>query len=649
MNRFFSVVALFAVVGCASMGGKKADPRVGLKAGLMDAGEAVAGLQVLNKTPSPAGFLGVTNSDLAFSGQYAIQGNYNGFQIWDMTTPSSPQLVTAYTCPASQNDVSVFRNLLFMSVEWNNSTIDCKRATFDSVSKERFRGIRVFDIADVRNPKLVANVQTCRGSHTHTVVEDPKDRANVYIYVSGSAGMRSPTEMPECVRARPDSNQGSALWRIEIIKVPLANPAAAAITNRADIFSGLKYQASHGAAEADIRNAQRMADSLRPLGGFVAVNPATKSEYVVNNFLVRPLLDSVARARGASSPSAQDSAWLRSNLQSIVDRNFALAQANAPKSGVSDISTNRQCHDITVYPGIGLAGGACEGHGILLDISDVTAPRRIGEVADSNFAYWHSATFSNDGKKILFTDEWGGGGGPRCRATDKKEWGANAIFEIVNNKMEFRSYYKLPAVQTDKENCVAHNGSLIPIPDRDIMVQSWYQGGVSVFDWTDPRNPVEIAYFDRGPVDSLRQGNGGTWSAYWYNGTIVSSEIARGIDMMAMTPTQYVTKNEIDAANTVKMSFFNAQGQPKWTWPASFPLARAYVDQLERKKCLPKSRISKVRADLAAAEAEQGAARTSALRTLAASLNGDKAGSCDEPKVTKLQAVMNDMAMPIVP
>src|SRR5207253_5773348 len=189
-----------------------------------------------------------------------------------------------------------------------------------------------------------------------------------------------------------------------------------------------------------------------------------------------------------------------------------------------------QCHDITVYPEIGLAGGACAGLGLLLDIHDPEHPVRLDAAADANMSFWHSATFNKDGTKLLFSDEWGGGGQPRCRETDKKEWGADALFTIDNNKLTFHSYYKLPAPQTSNENCVAHNGSLIPIPGRDVMVQGWYQGGISVFDWTDVDHPKEIAFFDRGPLSDQRLIVGGSWSAYWYNGYIYSSEIARGFD-----------------------------------------------------------------------------------------------------------------------
>jgi len=648
----FAAVAVVAACGTpkpATQPAPNPDPRVGLKAGLTNAGEAVSNLKILAKAVSPPGFAGITNSDLAFIGNYAIQGNYNGPVIWDMTNPASPVMVTAYTCPASQNDVSVYKNLLFMSAEANNGRIDCKPGgVADTVSKERIRGIRIFDISDIRNPKLVANVQTCRGSHTHTVLEDPNDRENVYIYVSGSAGIRSPNELPGCVRDTPDKDAASSLMRIEIIKVPVAHPEQAAVVNRANIFSGLKATGTHAPAPEDVANTKRLADSVRAAGGFVAKNPNTGNDMVMGQFFVRPQLDSIVKARGGTgAPTAADSATLHANLQTIVDRMIA-AQGPAPVPGVSAISPFRQCHDITVYPSLGLAGGACEGHGFLLDIKDPVNPVRLDAVSDSNFAYWHSATFNNDGTKLLFSDEWGGGGAPKCRATDKKEWGSDAIFTIENRKLKFQSYYKLPAAQTDKENCVAHNGSLIPIPGRDVMVQAWYQGGISVFDWTDAAHPKEIAFFDRGPVDSLRMASGGSWSAYWYNGTIVSSEIARGLDVAELTPSQYVTQNEIDAAKTVRLEYLNAQGQPKFVWPPSFALVKAYVDQLERGKCLSASRVAAVRQDIASAERSSGPARHDTLTKLASQLEADAKSSCDGPKVQKLsQAVTNLSNTPV--
>jgi hypothetical protein len=352
------------------------------------------------------------------------------------------------------------------------------------------------------------------------------------------------------------------------------------------------------------------------------------------------MLDSIVKARNGTGPATgADSAALRAAIPAMIAKMMGQSgPATGPRPGPT------QCHDITVYPAIGLAGGACEGYGLLLDIKNPTAPTRIDAVADSNFAYWHSATFNNDGTKILFSDEWGGGGSPKCRATDPKEWGANAIFTIENGKMVFQSYYKLPAVQTAEENCVAHNGSLIPIPGRDVMVQAWYQGGISVFDWTDPKNPKEIAFFDRGPTDSTRMSMGGSWSVYWYNGSIVSSEIARGLDVAQLTPSEFISQNEIDAARTVHLDYLNAQGQPKFSWPPSFALARSYVDQLERSKCLSADRISAVRQSLTNAELAPATQRRDALTQLATQLQGDASGSCDAPKVGMLQRAVRDLS-----
>ena len=639
---------LVATAGCASKptpapspaADPRMDSRVGLKAGLMDAGEALSNMKVLAKAESPKGFLGITNSDLAFTGKYVIQGNYNGPVIWDISNPAKPVMVTAYTCPASQNDISVYKNLMFMSAEANNGRVDCLPGGVpDTVSALRMRGVRVFDISDITKPRLVANVQTCRGSHTHTVVESPRDAENVYIYVSGSSGVRSPNELAGCVRDTPDQNPNSSLLRIEIIRVPLNAPEKSAVVSRANIFSGLTSTPSHGPGEEDRTAAAKAAAAARAAGGFTAVIPASGQEIVLGGQFVKVQLDSIVKARGASgAPTGADSAALRGGLQGIVNKMFG----SAPTPG-APIAAGRQCHDITVYPALGLAGGACEGHGLLIDISDPVNPVRLDAVADSNFAYWHSATFNNDGTKILFSDEWGGGGAPKCRATDKKEWGSDAIFSIVNRKMKFESYYKIPTIQTSAENCVAHNGSLIPIPGRDVMVQAWYQGGISVFDWTDAAKPFEVAYFDRGPVDSTRMVMGGSWSVYWYNGAIVSSEIARGMDVADLTPSQFISQNEIDAAKTVRWSHLNAQGQPKMEWPPSFALARSFVDQLERKKCLSTSRIGEVRQALSSAERASAAQRPTQLAALAAQIDGDARGSCDGAKVQMLLKAVRDL------
>jgi hypothetical protein len=616
------------------------DTREGLKAGLATAGEAEWNLKVSAKVASPPGFLGNTNSDMAFMGNYAIQGNYNGIQVWDVSNPSSPTLVTAYPCPASQNDISVFRNLLFMSAEAFNGGIDCKPITpvaGDTVNANRIRGVRIFDISDIKNPKLVANVQTCRGSHTHTVVEDPNDRDNVYIYVSGSAPIRPKGELARCVADTPDKNAQSSLMKIEIIKVPVARPQDAAVVNTANIFANLQQPISHGATAADKANTARRVDSTRRVGGFTAVQDG--EAFVVNPIFAQGLLDSLVKARGGTGPAtAADSGILRANLQSIIDK---LIGPPAARGG--PLSPNRQCHDITVYPAIGLAGGACEGHGFLIDISNPTQPKRLDAAADSNFAYWHSATFNNDGTKLLFSDEWGGGGAPKCRATDPKEWGSDAIFTIENRQLKFKSYYKIPTKQTNNENCVAHNGSLIPIPGRDVMVQAWYQGGISVFDWTDPSNPREIAYFDRGPVDSTRMQMGGSWSVYWYNGKIVSSEIARGLDVAELVPSPYISQNEIDAAKTVRMPYLNAQSQPKFVWPPSFPLVKSYVDQLERNRCMTANRVSQVRDAIASAERLSGSQRNEALNKLSGDLGDDVKNTCDPNKVKMLQSALKDL------
>ena len=645
LSLALSVLSLGACAGSTanmSTTAPSPDPRVGLRAGMFNAAEATWNMRVVSRNPSQGKFAGVTNSDLSFSGKYAIQGNYNGFQVWDISDPAKPTLKIGYVCPASQSDVSVYKNLLFVSGEGQSGRLDCgTEGVHDSVSAHRLRGIRIFDITDITAPKYLANVQTCRGSHTHTVVEDPNDKENVYIYVSGSAGVRSPSELPGCSKLAPDEDPNSALFRIEVIKVPVAHPEQARIVSSPRIFNDLTEAPVHHEPAEDIAESAREAAAWRAKGGFTA--KLGDMEYTLGPGFVNPMLDSIVRARqGTGAPTAADSTALRGAIQGIIDARF-----NAPppgtKNGIRPGPT--QCHDITVYPAIGLAGGACGGYGLLLDIRDPAHPVRIAAVADSNFAYWHSATFSNDGSKLLFSDEWGGGGQAKCRSTDPKEWGADAIFTIRDRRnLDFRSYYKMPAPQTHAENCVAHNGSLIPIPGRDIMVQAWYQGGLSVFDWTDAAHPREIAFFDRGPVDSTRIAGGGSWSAYWYNGVIVSSEISRGLDVFELTPSQWLSQNEIDAAKSVHLDYLNTQGQPQYTWPASFALAKAYVDQLERSHGLTAARISSVRAALARAQAASGAARRTALNTLATQVTGYATGSSDAAKVRTLASAIRDLA-----
>ncbi len=624
----------------ASTAAPNADPRVGLRAGIWDAGQAAWNLRLVSTTPPAEGFVGVTNSDLAFLGNYAIQGNYNGYQVWDISNPARPRLKTAYLCPASQSDVSVYRNLLFVSGEGLTGRIDCgAQGVPDTVSKDRLRGLRIFDISDITRPRNVGNVQTCRGSHTHTVVVDPKDTANVYVYISGSAPVRSPSELAGCSEASPDQDPNSALFRIEVIKVPLAHPERATIVSSPRIFNDLVAPATHGEAPEDKAEREAALAAARKSGGFIVKMHG--EETVLPSHFTDELLDSVVKARGGTgAPTGADSAALRAALPALWAK-----MTGAPADGSPPAPTGpTQCHDITVFPAIGLAGGACGGYGLLLDIRDPANPRRIAAVADSNFSYWHSATFSNDGTKILFTDEWGGGTQPKCRATDKKEWGANAIFTRNGSQLSFKSYYKLPAAQTPQENCVAHNGSLIPIPGRDVMVQGWYQGGISVFDWTDPAHPQEIAFFDRGPLDATTMALAGSWSVYWYNGVMVSSEIARGLDIFELTPSAYISQNEIDAAKTVHLDYLNTQQQPKVVWPPSFALARAYLDQLERSKGMDAAQIAETWNVLSIAERSSGQARSDALTALATQLNAKASRAGDQAKARRLAAAVADLA-----
>ena len=634
----FSAAACAPATGSVSRsGGPVTDPRVGLRGGALDAASAIWNLRLVSTTPPPEQFTTEMNSDISFSGPYAIQGNFNGYQIWDISNPAQPALRAAYVCPASQSDVSIYKNLLFVSGEGLGGRLDCgTQGVKDTVSHDRLRGLRIFDISDVSNPKYIGNVQTCRGSHTHTVLADPRDTENIYVYISGSAGVRSPNELAGCVDLAPDKDPNSALFRIEVIKVPLANPERAAIVSSPRIFGNLVAPARHGETAEDMAAQARSVEAARARGAYIA--RVRGREQVVGPGFVDARLDSIVKARGGSGPpTAADSATLRAALQTLVDR-FLGPEPTGPRPGPT------QCHDITVYPAVGLAGGACEGYGFLLDIRDPANPVRIGAVADSNFAYWHSATLNNDGTKILFSDEWGGGGQPKCRATDKPEWGANAIFEIVNRQMQFRSYYKLPAAQTPQENCVAHNGSLIPIPGRDVMVQGWYQGGISVFDWTDASRPKEIAFFDRGPADSTRMTMSGSWSAYWYNGHIISSEISRGLDILELTPSPFISQNEIDAAKSVRFDYMNAQQQPKFEWPPTFALARAYVDQLERSNALPSARLASVRTALRNGENSGGMQRRDALTQLATRLESEVPGSRDPAKMRLLASAVKQLA-----
>jgi hypothetical protein len=231
--------------------------------------------------------------------------------------------------------------------------------------------------------------------------------------------------------------------------------------------------------------------------------------------------------------------------------------------GETGHSATTGCHDITAYPEKDIAAGACMGDGVLFDISTRTAPRVITSVRDTvNFAFWHSATFNNAATKVVFTDELGGGGAATCNPTVGAQRGADAIYDIVGKgskrKLVFRSYFKIPRTNADTENCVAHNGSLIPVRGRDIMVQAWYQGGVSVWDFTDSAKPKEIAYFERGPLTTDTMTTGGAWSAYYYNGYIYSNDIAKGFDVLK------ISDKRTDPAKWVRLSELNVQTQPDY-------------------------------------------------------------------------------------
>jgi hypothetical protein len=624
------------------------DPRIGLRAGWFNAAEANWNMRLVSTTPpspdfvnreSPGDFRFI-NSDLSIRGNYVIQGNFNGVQVWDISNPKIPRLYKAFICPGSQSDVSVYRNFLFVSGEALNGRTDCgTQGVADTVSHDRLRGIRIFDATDLANPRHITDVQTCRGSHTHTVVTQPGDTDNVYIYVSGSAPVRSPNELAGCAVGSPDSTPNSALFRIEVIQVPLAHPEQAHIVSSPRIFQDLVAPPRHGETPEDIAEQKREVDSTRAAGGYVVTFEGR--DVILGPQFVTTALDSIVKARaGTGAPTAADTATLRANAQDILTKRI---EANRRRQGFNPNAGPTQCHDITVYPAIGLAGGACGGYGLLLDIRDAANPKRIAAASDSNFSFWHSATFNNDGSKMLFTDEWGGGLQPRCRVTDKPEWGADAVFTLSGSTLAFKSYYKLPVAQTVNENCVAHNGTLIPVPGRDIMAQGWYQGGVSVFDWTDPAHPKEIAFFDRGPMDSTKLLGAGSWSAYWYNGYIISSEIARGLDIFELTASQLLTQNEIDAAKLVHFDYLNAQDQQQLVWPASFVVARAYIDQLARSNGLPAARIGEIRDALSRAERGSEQVRRTALSALVTRLNTDVQTSTDQPKVRMLIAEVTDL------
>ena len=578
------------------------DPRVQLAGGFDHAEQALWNMALVASQPKPEGFydpaeaaqrardndeendaprerprrglLDFSNTDMAFSGDILFEGNYHGFSTYRIEVPASPQLVASVVCPGGQGDVSVIGELLIMSVEQTRGRLDCGlQGVAERVSDERFRGIRIFDISDMRRPLQLAAVQTCRGSHTHTLVGDPDGSGNIYVYGSGTAPVRSGEELEGCSDASPTEEPQTALFRIDVIRIPLANPAEASVVSRPFLFR-----------DPD-------TGEIAGLWGGGDHGPGTQRTRMTN-----------------------------------------------------------QCHDITAYPEIGLAAGACSGNGILIDISDPEHPVRIDEVVDPGFSYWHSATFNNDGSKVLFTDEWGGGGRARCRASDPINWGANAIYDIVDNRLQYRSHYKLPAPQGETENCVAHNGSLVPVPGRDIMVQAWYQGGISVFDFTDSSNPFEIAYFDRGPLNPDRLMMGGFWSAYWYRGYIYGTEIARGLDVLELLPSEHLTENEIAAASAVASETFNAQDQRRVTWPARPIVALAYVDQLAGGNALTAAQLESIsalleRTDAPLATGSRDTGLADELESAAQVVNraADGASGRTEARIETLGGLLRDL------
>jgi hypothetical protein len=574
------VTALVASPAAAQQdaAGRGSDPRVGLGGGFRDAKSAIKNMRLVGHgakaqgwfNPQSLGDFGFANSDLAFQGNLVFQGGWRGWNAWDISDPAAPKIRASHVCQGGQGDPSVHGNLLFISVEDLAGRLDCgTEGVADTVSLQRFRGVRIFDISDLDHPQQVAAVQTCRGSHTHTLVTDPRDTTYVYVYVQGTGPVRSPSELTGCVTSEQDKM--SSLFRIEVIRVPVAAPQNARIVNAPRVF----------------------ADASGKISGL----------------------------------------W----------------PGGAHGAGTQETARTDQCHDITAYPAIGLAAGACSGNGILLDISNPALPKRIDQVIDKNFAYWHSATFNNMGTTVLFTDEWGGGTSPRCRDTDKMEWGADAIFTLgADRKLKFASYYKMPAPQTAAENCVAHNGGLIPVPGRDIMVQAWYQGGVSVVDFTNPAKPVEIAYFDRGPMTE-QLALGGYWSSYWYNGHVYASEIGRGLDIFELVPSEFLTQNEIDAAKSVRTNRLNAQLQERIYWPSSYSVAGSYLDQLKRGNGLPAARLSAIDGQLTSAKGLARLAQVEALTKLAKEIDAEAAKAGDPTRVRLLAAAVSDLARAVAP
>jgi hypothetical protein len=575
------------------------DARSNLKHGRLDAGEAALNMRLVSFTPKAAIFdtargLTFINSDLAFKDKYVYQGNFSGFTIWDVSDPTTPKAVSAISCVTSQGDPSIYGNLLFLSAEGTANRNDCAKGGVEN-PKDNMMGVRIYDVSNPAAPRLVKNVQTCKGSHTHTIVPHPKDKNTIYIYVSGGRDARPDSVMAGCKSGTDAADETNSLFRLDVIKVPLRNPERAEVVTGARVFTGLEP-------------APR-ATGRPPRGG--------------------------RRAPGADTTQP----------------------APTPPAPTGP----RNCHDVTVYPALGLLAGACGSYGILVDVSNPEKPVRLDAKADTNFSLWHTAVFSNDGKKVVFTDEWGGGTSPMCQANSMMEMGGNTILSIdAKRKYTQHAYFKIPTAQMAEENCVSHNGGLIPVPGRDIMVQGWYQGGVSVMEFTDPDHPKELAYFDRGSIDPPRDvdaptgvgtGNrpqrgtiGGSWGAYWWNGHIYSSELDRGFDIFELLPSDELSANEIAAAKLVRWSEYNPQSQPKIEWPAAFPVVRSYLDQLVRWNGLAAARTTAIASALDAAEKRNGKSRRDALNVLAAQVDKDVAAAKDPERVKAMSAAIKSLA-----
>jgi hypothetical protein len=590
---FFVPVALAAApLLFAQTYPKGNDPRDSLKPGMYDAGMAASGMRLVSFSRKGAELdsvrgLTFVNSDIAFRDHYVYQGNFAGFMIWDVKDPAKPVLVTTVACITSQGDPSIVGNLLFISAEGGANRNDCAKGGVENPA-DHMTGIRIYDVSNPRAPKLVKNVQTCKGSHTHTVVPSPTDKRVVYIYVSGSRDARPDTELAGCKNGTDPADETNSLYRLDVIKVPLDHPEQADVVTGARIFTGLD-----AAPQSAARQAAMAARQAR-------------------------------------------------------DTTMAAIMRTGP----------RNCHDVTAYPAMNLLAGACASYGLLVDISNPEKPVRLDARADTNFSLWHTAVFSNDGGKVVFTDEWGGGTQPMCQATSMLEMGGNTILTIADRKFTQHSYFKIPTAQSAQENCVSHNGGLVPVPGRDIMVQGWYQGGVSVMDFTDPDHPFEIAYFDRGSADlppapgdtagaaasRFRGTIGGSWGAYYWNGYVYSSELARGFDILELLPSDQLSANELAAAKLVTMTEYNPQSQPKLEWPAAFPVVRSYLDQLTRSDGLSQERRTAIATALARAERQSGGARRTALTRLATEVDGDVAGAKDAGRVRAMAAAIRALA-----